>query len=379
MGFISKEFVTKMVEFDVIIVGAGPAGSTAAQTLVEENFNVLLIEEHKEIGLPQHCSGWISGSEYTNELMKTIPKNLIVQKVTGWRVWSPHGKKVCEFDDFGFGGYFVDRANFDRELAKKAAKKGAKIKISSKMVDLFIENNIIKGVTISSKGISENITADVIIGADGVRSYSSGVARKSGIAELEKKPREFFPAMQVEFINIADIDPGIIEIFFGFDFDKNFGMAFLSPLDENWALIGFGNYKDYLKIKEVHPVLSERLKEADEIRYLGGMFCSKFGESLKIAVRNNVALIGDAAGYHGIIPACISGYYASDITKHAIQQEDFSYLNEYDKIRRRSTIKSAQMAIDIRALNDEKIEQFLQMGGKDATYTMLELISKLKI
>ena len=368
-----------MVDYDVIVVGAGPAGSTAAKILAEEKLNVLILEEHNNIGLPQHCSGWISGSPFTDELIKTIPNRLVIQKVKGWRVWSPQGKKVCEFDDFGFGGYFVDRVNFDRELAKQAIKKGAKIKVTSKVTDLIKENNIIKGASIETKGEPEKITADIIIGADGVRSYLSGVARKSGIADLEKKPREFFPGMQIEFINISDIEPGVIEIFFGFDFDKHFGMAFLSPLEENLALIGFGTQKDYLKIKEDHPVLSKRLKNAEEIRFLGGMYCSKFGESLRTAVKDNVALIGDAAGYHGIIPACISSHYASEITKQALEKEDFTLLEQYDKIRRKSTLKDARMAIDIRNLNDNAIEQFLQTGGKDATYAMLEMIARLKI
>jgi len=368
-----------LVDYDVIIVGAGPAGSTTAKILAEEKFNVLLLEEHNNIGLPQHCSGWISGCEYTDELIKTIPQRLIIQKVKGWRVWSPKGKKICEFEDFGFGGYFVDRVNFDRELAKQAAKKGAKIKVASKVIDITTEGSISKGVIIKSKEGSEEITADVIIGADGVRSFLSGVAKKSGLSELERKKREFFPGIQIEFINIADIDPGIIEIFFGFDFDKNFGMAFLSPLEENLALIGFGNYRDYLKIKKDHPVLSKRLKDADEIRYLGGMYCSRFGEPLKTCVKNNVALIGDAAGYHGIIPACISGHYVSTVTKDVLAKEDFSFLLAYDKKRRKSSLKDARMAIDIRSLNDEKLENFLQAGGKDATYMMLELISKLKL
>jgi len=368
-----------MVDYDVIVVGAGPAGSVAAKILAEEKLNVLLLEEHNNIGLPQHCSGWISGSSYTDELIKTIPNKLIIQKVKGWRVWSPKGKKICEVEDFGFGGYFVDRVNFDRELAKQAVKKGAKIKVTSRVIDLVIENNIIKGVIIQRKTESERITADIIIGADGVRSYLSGVARKSGIAELEKKSREFFPAMQIEFINIADIDPGTIEIFFGFNFDRHFGMAFLSPLEENIALIGFGNYKDYLKIKKDHPILSKRLENADEIRFLGGMYCAKFGESLKTAVKNNIALIGDAAGYHGIIPACISAHYLSEITKQALSNEDFSHLTQYDKIRRKSTLKDARMAIDIRSFNNESIEQFLQVNGKEAIYAMLEMIAKLKI
>ncbi len=368
-----------MVDYDVIIVGAGPGGSTAAQRLVEADLNVLLLEEHNNIGLPQHCSGWISGGEFTEKLIKTIPQNLIRQKVKGWRVWSPKGKMICEVDDFGFGGYFVDRVNFDRELAKQAAKKGAKIKVAAKVTDLIIENNIIKGVTIKSKEGFQKITADIILGADGVRSYLSGVANKSGLAELEKKPRQFFPAIQIEFINITDIDPGVIEIFFGFDFDKNFGMCFLSPLEENLALIGFGNLQDYRKIRADHPILSKRLENADEIRYLGGMYCSKFGVPLKTAVRSNVGLIGDAAGYHGIIPACISGHYLSDLTNQAIQKEDFALLTQYDKIRRKSTLKNAQMGIDITSINEDKLESFLQANGKAATQLMLEYIAKLKI
>ncbi|MHA1278561.1 MAG: NAD(P)/FAD-dependent oxidoreductase [Candidatus Helarchaeota archaeon] len=368
-----------MVDYNVVIIGAGPGGSTAARILAESNLNVLLLEEHNNIGLPQHCSGWISGSEYTEELIQTIPQNLIIQKVKGWRVWSPKGKKICEFDDFGFGGYFVDRVNFDRELAKQAARSGAKIKVSSKALQLIMDRNIAKGVIIKTRNGQEEITADVVIGADGVRSYLSGVARQSGISLLEKKKREFFPAMQIEFINIEDIEPGVIEIFFGFDFDKNFGMAFVSPLEENFALIGFGNYQDYLKIRQDHPVLSQRLKNADEIRYLGGMYCSRFGESLRSAVMNNIGLLGDAAGYHGIIPACISAHYLSASTKQVIENEDWALMQNYEKKRKRSTLKNCRMAIDIRSLNDEAIERFLQTGGRDATQIMLDYIAKLRI
>ncbi|MHA1265263.1 MAG: NAD(P)/FAD-dependent oxidoreductase [Candidatus Helarchaeota archaeon] len=368
-----------MVDFDVIVVGAGPAGSTAALRLAEEKLNVLLLEEHNNVGLPQHCSGWLSGGEFTEELIKTLPTNLIVQQVKGWRVWSPKGKKICEVSDFGFGGYFVNRVEFDRELAKRAVKKGAKIKVASKVTGLVQDHGLNKGVLLKTKEGMETITADVIVGADGVRSFRSGIANFSGIAKLESKPREFFPAIQIEFINIADIEPGIIEIFFGFDFDKNFGMTFLSPLGEGWALVGFGNFNDYRKIRSDHPILSKRLQSANEIRYLGGMYCSKFGLSLKSAVRNNVSLVGDAAGYHGIIPACISAYYASDFTKQAIMKEDPSQLLLYDKKRRKSSLKNAQFAIDIRSLNDEKLETFLLTHGQEATTLMLEYIAQLKV
>ena len=115
------------------------------------------------------------------------------------------------------------------------------------------------------------------------------------------------------------------------------------------------------------------------MRYLGGMFCSRFGVPLKTAVRSNVALIGDAAGYHGIIPACISGHYLSEFPNKAIQTEDFALLTQYDKVRRKSTLKYAQMSMDITSISEDRLEEFLLANGKEATNLMLEYIAKLKV
>ena len=67
--------------YDVIIVGAGPAGSLAARRIAEKGIKVLLIEEHMNIGLPVHCSGWVSGCPFTEKLIDEFGRDKIISPV----------------------------------------------------------------------------------------------------------------------------------------------------------------------------------------------------------------------------------------------------------------------------------------------------------
>ncbi|MHA1146264.1 MAG: NAD(P)/FAD-dependent oxidoreductase [Candidatus Helarchaeota archaeon] len=370
-----------MPDHDVIIVGGGPGGAAAGKILASSGLDVIILEEHPAIGLPQHCSGWLSGCPYTDRLVETLPKYLIRQKVTAWRVWSPKGVMVCEVPDDGFGGWFVDRMGFDRFLIQDAVKNGARAQVGAKVVDLIIKENRVEGVKIKRKGKIEELHSHVVIGADGSHSIPSGTAHMSGLPKLERKPREFSPGIQIEFQGIKDIDPGVIEIFFGEIFDKNFKMAFLSPLDHDNAYIGFGKYEDYINTRKSHPVLSKRLESAQEIRLMGGYYSMDFGKPLKTGVMDGFLLIGDACGYHGILPAMISGTHASNVVIKALEQKNTSteVLKEYDVIRRKSKLSKARLGADMKKFTDEGIERALSQGGEMLTKVMLESFKSLDV
>ena len=69
--------------YDVIVVGAGPAGCCAAWTAASEGARTLILEEHTSIGIPRHCSGFLSGSSFTEKLLDRIDTQV-------WRVVLAH-------------------------------------------------------------------------------------------------------------------------------------------------------------------------------------------------------------------------------------------------------------------------------------------------
>ena len=373
-----------MNEYDVIIVGAGPTGSTSAMKCAMNGLKTLFIEEHIDVGLPQHCSGWLSGSPYTERLIKTIPENLILQKVTGWRIWSPKGKMICEIDDEGkgFGGWFVNRSEFDKHLAKEAVRAGAQISVGTKFIDLIIKEGTIVGIKVKRRGKIEDIYSKIVIGADGSKSIPMGVALKSELPKLNRKPKFYYPGVQYEFINIRDMTPGVIEIFFGEIFDEVFKMAFVSPFSVDNAYIGFGKHSDYENVRKNHPILKERLVNANIIRKMGGLYGVPLNVPLKKVSRTGLMLAGDAAGLHGIINGMICAEICAKAVIEALKNGDVSeqYLQkEYDRELKRNSVSKVSIGYDMSKFSDEGIEKLLNDQGQKITEFMLNGISKFDI
>src|SRR2546426_9820232 len=109
---------------DVIVVGAGPAGLYTALLMAEEGLDVLVFEEHPEIGVPTHCTGIVSGE--TNRLYK-IPEEVVLNRPPSCLVISPGGR-VAELEDPGEEIAGLDRAGFDRALAASALEAGGGVR-----------------------------------------------------------------------------------------------------------------------------------------------------------------------------------------------------------------------------------------------------------
>src|SRR3989449_2657173 len=109
---------------DAIVVGAGPAGLYTALRAAEGGLNVLILEEHVEIGAPTHCSGIVSGE--TNRLYK-VPDDVVLSRPSSCLVISPGGR-VAELKDPGEEIAVLDRAGFDRALAASVLEAGGVIR-----------------------------------------------------------------------------------------------------------------------------------------------------------------------------------------------------------------------------------------------------------
>jgi geranylgeranyl reductase family protein len=110
-------------EWDVLVVGAGPAGLSAASSLAAERVAVLVLEEHERIGDPVHCTG-VLGLDAFAEL--DLPRDTICTIGRTARFLGRDGRAVV-VDGGGVTAAVVDRGRFDRALADRALAAGAAI------------------------------------------------------------------------------------------------------------------------------------------------------------------------------------------------------------------------------------------------------------
>src|SRR5918993_860362 len=98
---------------DVIVIGGGPAGLMAARTLAENGHDVVVLEEHAEIGRPVHCTGLI-GLEAFDEL--DLPRDTILRVIKSATFHAPSGVSIALAGP-RLAAAVVDRAAFDSALA----------------------------------------------------------------------------------------------------------------------------------------------------------------------------------------------------------------------------------------------------------------------
>ncbi|MBT4248670.1 NAD(P)/FAD-dependent oxidoreductase [Candidatus Woesearchaeota archaeon] len=155
--------------YDVIIIGAGPAGSRTAELLAKAGKQVLVIEEHTAIGEPVQCTGLISAR--LMQIHPDLPKNVIQNKIKTAQFFAPNGAHFSL--SVRSPTLVVDRQKLDQWLADKARKAGATVKLGTKFQSFKIgpENILVT----TNKG---NFLTDILIGADGPLS---NVRKQAGI------------------------------------------------------------------------------------------------------------------------------------------------------------------------------------------------------
>jgi len=167
---------------DVIVVGAGPAGSLAARRLSEKKYEVLVLEEHESPGIPQHCTGLVS--EETIKMSGVRPVEY--STLYGAHVVFPNGESL-EIRSDKPKAKMIDRVDLEVKMAEAAQDAGAD----------YCFNERYNGHTVGDAVVVDTSVrphrGKIIIGADGVNSQ---VAMSLG----DNKPKEYIRGIQ------ADVD-----------------------------------------------------------------------------------------------------------------------------------------------------------------------------
>jgi digeranylgeranylglycerophospholipid reductase len=333
-------------QYDVLVIGGGPAGALAARTAVEKGLSALLVEKRPAIGAPVRCAEGL-GKEALAEFMEP-DERWISAEMTGAGIVAPDGFKM-QLESAMAGskvGYILDRKFFDRELVWQAADAGADVCVKTRASAPILVNGAVKGAQIEYCGQVSNVKADVVIAADGVESKFS---RWCGI-DTTVPAREIMSGMQFVMTDI-DIDPHATIFYLGNEVAPE-GYLWVFPKGDRAANVGIGisgrksgeghRAKDYLErfVKKTFP----HGKTIECI--VGGVSVCR---PLECTVTDGLIIAGDAARVvdpltgGGIYNGMFTGRMAANVAAECIGKGDVSKkaLMAYDKGWRASKMGKA--------------------------------------
>ena len=325
-------------KYDIVVVGAGPAGSMAARAAAREGASVLLFDKRRELGVPVQC-GEALNEDVLKELDIRLDPRWALSKTNAVKLVSPSGieVRIAERKVVGKIGYILDRKIFDKYLTTLAAKGGADIVVGTLVDGLILEDGKPKGVRARGANGRLEVRAEVIIAADGV---GSRVARWAGLNTYLKLD-DIETGVQFQMVGINFESPSMMEYYFGSKIAPG-GYCWVFPKGEDMANVGLGILGsraerrpiEYLRDFVAHmPSLSKgKIIEINA----GGV---PVGGPIKQTVKDNLLVVGDAARQvnaltgGGIDSAMRAGNIAGEVAAKAVAEGDTSEkrLSEYEK------------------------------------------------
>lgn len=326
---------------DLVVVGAGPAGSMTAKAAAEAGLKVVMLEKRQEIGDPVRCAEGVSKGSL-KKLVDPDP-SWISAEVKGARIRAPDGTEIVISEDRAGAevGYVLERKVFDRALAQRAAEAGAKVMVKTRALGLLWEDGVPAGVSAQFIGERFKIEAPLVIGADGVESK---VGRWAGI-DTSLKPEDIETCAQF-LVQDDEIDDDYCEFYLG-NYIAPGGYVWSFPKGRGIANVGIG----VLGSKADPGMPMRLLREFMKARFPDGKVLEVVVGGVPVSgpiertVADGVILVGDAARQSdpitggGIINAMAAGVMAGEIAADLVPkgEVDSSSLQIYEK-RWRETI-----------------------------------------
>ncbi len=318
------------MEYDVIVVGAGPAGAEAARAAARGGLRTLLVEEHPTVGVPSHCTGKLSHHAFAEF---EIPPTLALNAVSAAVFHSPGGVAV-RIRRETVDSYVVDRVAFDRWLAARAADAGAEVVAGVRITAARWDHTrmVVSGIR---GGRPIGATCRLLIDAEGAAPRLPG-ALGVGL------PRRYAMGLQFHMRGVGGIEPDTPEVFFGRDLAPGF-FAWLMPVGRDRARVGLcvdlrtaGHAPIWYleRLIATHPALRDRLAAATVEEKVAGRI-ALLGLHRPVNA-DGFMLVGDAAGQvkatsgGGIYYAMIAGRIAGEVAPRYVAG-DRQAVAEYER------------------------------------------------
>ncbi|WP_163102167.1 FAD-dependent oxidoreductase [Peribacillus alkalitolerans] len=337
-------------KFDVIVVGAGPAGTSCAYTCAKAGLKVMQIERGEYPG-SKNVMGGVLYRKQMEEIIPEFWKDAPLERpVIEQRFWMmdqesvvTFGYKDLEWGKEPYNNFTVLRAKFDQWFASKGVEAGVLLINETVVNECLVENGKVVGVKTDRP--NGEVYADVVVLADGVNSL---LGKQLGFHKEFRPDEVALTVMEVinlpkekinDRFNLADDQGCTIEIF-GDSTKGNLGTAFIYT-NKDSINIGVGttlssmikarikpyDLLDYLK---THPMVKPLIDGGEPAEYLAHLIPEGGYYSVPKVVGNGVVVVGDAAQLvnaihrEGSNMAMASGKLAAEAIVAAKEKGDYS-------------------------------------------------------
>ena len=346
-------------QFDAIVVGAGPAGSSAALAMARAGMQVALIERGEYAGAKNVSGAALYAPGLLAELLPDFWEEAPVERYLTRRVITFLGQESALALDYRtnhfahppYNGFTVLRPKFDRWLASKAEQAGALL-ITSTVVDDLLYNGGDDGQVVGVRCRREDgdLYAPIVIAADGANSFlakRAGLQREFDAHEMSLGVKEVLrlDARTIQERFQLNEDEGMANEYIGYASGNVKGGGFLYTNRETLSLGVITQIASLAKERarpydlldqfKQHPAVAPLVRDSVSLEYSAHMIPEGGWAMLPRLARSGLMVVGDAAGFvfaaglflEGMNFAIASGLAAAATAEEAHAEGDYSTLS----------------------------------------------------
>lgn len=338
----------------VAIVGAGPYGLLYGLKLLRKGIETVVLEEHGNIGLPDHCAGLIS----VNTLrLLGVGETPVLSKIKGAFIYPPSGRRPLIVDSGKAVAVVVDRPRLDATLAEEFESEGGNL-LTGKRVKEVINTESTAAVRCGGAQLEADFVA-IAVGAGRRLPVSVGFSKVEGA----------LPALQADVVGL-DFEKDMVEVYLSTRlFPGLFG--WLVPRGDKEVRIGVVGAAPLARLKlliKKRSAITSKVSKPRLVSFHGGLVIT--GGPLRVFHSLRVLVLGDAAGHTkpttggGLAFAPITTDIAVEATQKALEESEKA-LAEYTKNWWRTLGSEIRGMLMLRrllnSLSDEELEGLLRV------------------